>query len=235
MKKNAKTKTKKAVVFLPFVFLFSFFACQKDQNITINTDLGYEYFPIKTGHYIIYEVDSIVINDFTAKTDTFQYQLMEIQESEFIDNENRTAQRIERYKRLDSISGWKIVNVCNSCRTGNRAEKVENNIKVVKLTFPVKEGLKWNGNAYNNKDAWNYIYKNINLAQTINGITFDSTVSIIQKDEFNLIESQYYEEKYAKNVGLIYKKVEDIKTEINGKVKSGISYSQQVREYGLKN
>ena len=235
MKKKAKTKINNAALFLLVVFLFSFYSCQKDQNIKLINDLGYEYFPIKTGHYIIYDVDSVVINDFTSKTDTFQYQLLEILESEFIDNENRTAQRIERYKRSDSISSWKIINICQSCRTEKRAEKVENNIKVVKLTFPVKDGLKWNGNAYNNKEAWTYFYKNLNLSQTINGFKFDSTISVILKDEFNLIESKYYEEKYAKNVGLIYKKEEDIKTEINGKVKSGISYTQKIREYGLKN
>ncbi len=235
MKNKASTYIKKALIILQSLFLAALFSCQKDQGIDSLPELGYDYFPTNIGNYIIYDVDSIVINDFTAKTDTFTYQLMEIQESEFKDNENRNSLRIERYKRIDSISNWKLINVCTICRTENRAEKTENNIKIIKLSFPVRDGLKWNGNAYNNGDVWSYIYKNTFAAETISGLKFDSTISVLQKQEFNLIESQYYIEKYAKHIGLVYKKVEDIKTEINGKIKGGIIYTQMIREFGIKN
>ena len=235
MKNKASTYINKALVIIQSLFLAALFSCQKDQVINSSPELGFEYFPTNIGNYIIYDVDSIVINDFTAKTDTFIYQLMEIQESEFKDNENRNSLRIERYKRPDSLSNWKLINICSACRNNKRAEKTENNIKTIKLTFPVRDGLKWNGNAYNNGDVWNYVYENTFITETINGVKFDSTISVLQKEEFNLIQSQYYLEKYAKHIGLIYKKVEDIKTEINGKIKGGIIYTQMIREFGIKN
>ena len=235
MKNKASTNINKSLVIIVSLFLATLFSCQKDQVIDSLPELGFEYFPTNVGHYIVYDVDSIVINDFTAKTDTFTYQLMEIQESEFKDNENRNSLRIERYKRTDSLSNWKLINICTACRTEKRAEKTENNIKIIKLTFPVRDGLKWNGNAYNNGDVWNYVYENTFITETINGVKCDSTISVLQKQEFNLIESQYYIEKYAKHIGLVYKKVEDIKTEINGKIKGGIIYTQMIREFGIKN
>jgi hypothetical protein len=211
-----------------------FFICCSKEKVPQPEQIamGYEYFPLEKGNFWVYQVDSIVYNDFTQTTDTFSFQLKEMVESDYLDNENRITHRIERYKRADSISPWKLTNVCSICKTSNRVEKTENNVKIIKLVFPVKEGIKWNGNAFNYKETWNYQYQETNKPFILSQVSFDSTLCVLQKDEFNLIESQYYAEKYAKNVGLIYIKNEDLKTEINGKISSGLKYTQTLLNFG---
>jgi len=210
-------------------------ACKKDEAIIETPELGYEYYPLQLGSYWIYEVDSIVYDDFKQSIDTFRYQLMEFVESDFLDQENRLNYRIERHKRANIEAPWKIADACFVCRTNNRLEKTTNNLKIIPLIFPVREGLSWNGNAFNMNEVWNFKYETINKKNIINGLSFDSSLTVIQRDEFNLIETQHYKELYAKHVGLISIKIDDFETEVKGKIKSGVKYSQNIIEYGVKN
>ena len=77
--------------------IFNLYSCKKDSTIVL--DAGYAYFPNKAGHYIIYDVDSIVHNDFKKTVDTFRFQLKEYIESVFYDNSGRPTLRIERYTK----------------------------------------------------------------------------------------------------------------------------------------
>lgn len=61
-----------------------------------------------------------------------------------------------------------------SNKTVTAAEKVEENVRFVKLAFPVKDEQVWNGNAQNTLDGWNYSYQFFDRPRTVGGITFDS-------------------------------------------------------------
>src|SRR4030067_3558016 len=87
----------KTTLFLQGLITVLIISCKKD--VSVNPDLGYEYFPATVGKYVVYDVDSIVYNDFTGTTDTFKYQIKETIESIFLDNSNRQTLRIERYKK----------------------------------------------------------------------------------------------------------------------------------------
>ena len=76
--------------------------------------------------------------------------------------------------------------------------------------FPVAKNKTWNGNAFNILGEWLYKYTEFDKAKTIGGIAFDSTLTVIQIDDENLIEKKYYREMYAKRVGLIYKQIIDV-------------------------
>ncbi len=184
--------------------------CKKDPPPIL--DYKYEYFPTKIGHWVTYEVDSIIYDDFIGLIDTSHTQLKEIIESSFLDNEGRTSYRIERYVKTDSTP-WQIKNVCYSTLTQTRAERVEDNLRFIKLIFPIKENDTWKGNAF--IDAvddldymynWDYKYDVVDVPANINSNAFDSTLKIIQQADTNLIEVNYFEEKYAKNVGMVYRR-----------------------------
>lgn len=222
-----------------------FYACKKEKNTDIN-DLGYEYFPNEAGRYVIYDVDSIVYDDFENDTDYYKYELKEVIESIFTDNEGRQAQRIERYIRNynDTIPysqiPWNLKDVWYANRTQIAAERVEENVRYVKLVFPIKESKTWNGNAYNTLDEWEYEYTTIHQPNSFGTISFDSTLSVTQYDDNAqiLIQRQLYTESYAKNVGLVYKKIIDIKSKninslpVMDRITSGVIYTQKVKSYG---
>ena len=93
------------------------------------------------------------------------------------------------------------------------SKKVEENIRFTKLVFPIKNGEYWNGNAYNDLLFCEYTYDSIHEPYELNSFSFDSTVTVLQKDLYTAVDYQNAYEVYAKNVGLIYKK--DINLSIN--------------------
>lgn len=219
-------------------------SCKKDQQTTL--DIGHNYYSDKIGKYIVYNVDSIVMNSFTKKVDTFYFQVKEVIESVFYDNAGRPTMRVERYRKDSSKTTkysqlpWILTDAWSANRTKNSIEKVEENVRFTKLIFPVELYRIWNGNAYNSLGEWNYKYTEINKAKTIGGRAFDSTLTVIQIDEDkSLIDKKYYKEIYAKNVGLIYKEIIDVHSDvfnaqpIMNRVTSGIiKYTATINQFG---
>jgi hypothetical protein len=137
---------------------------------------------------------------------TKHYQLKEYIESNFIDNSGRNTQRIERYIRKNDTTQWIIRNVWYANSINNNIEKVEDNIRYVKLIFPIKIHKQWDGNAFNVFDMQKYEYTSIENPYVVNGINYPNTLTVTQKDETSLIHKDYAVEVYAKNIGLIYKR-----------------------------
>ena len=195
---------------LSFVLLLN--SCKKDDPF--QPDFKYDYFPVDSGHWVIYDVDSIFFDDFNMRVDTFHYQIRELIESTFIDNENRETQRIERYRREDSASLWQITDVWFANRTRTVAEKVEENLRFIKLVFPLEEGKTWFGNQYIDAtgelewmEEWEFEITALDEAETINGMALDSVLTVSQTDQENPLEKIFAEEKYARGVGLVYKEL----------------------------
>jgi len=202
-------------------------SCKKD-HIEQPVDVGYEYYPVKVGNWTIFNVDSIVYNDFTGKVDTFDYQIKEVIESDFTDNQGRKTQRLERYRRLNDTCQWIIQDVWYSNLTSTTAEKVEENVRYVKLIFPVKSNQEWNGNTYNYLDPETYTYSALYHPYDSINIHFDSTITVIHRDELNLILNDYAIEIFAKNVGLIYKKDRHLEMQPDGTIIRGLDLTYKI-------
>jgi len=216
------------ILALAIVFLFS---CKKDK-IDAPVDVGYSYYPTKAGNWIVYQVDSIVYDDFTGTVDTFAYQLKEVIESDFIDNQGRNSQRIERYHRANDTLQWILKDVWYSNRTNTTAEKVEENVRYIKLIFPVKLSQEWNGNAYNYFDPQIYKYSDLYKSYDANSLHFDSTITVIQKEELNLILDDYAIEIFAKNVGLVYKKFRHLEMLPDSTITKGLDLTYTIQSFG---
>lgn len=180
-------------------------ACKKDKEV-VKVDIGYEYFPNQVGNYVIYRVDSLYYNDFTLSIDTFQFQIKEKLSENFTDLSNRVAQRVERYYRKNESENWVLKDVWFANRTENSAEKVEENIRFVKLVFPLKKDNDWNGNRFNQLGEKTYTLSRLHEPMTLGNLSFDSTLYVLQQADSNLIEKNFACEIYAKHAGLIYKK-----------------------------
>lgn len=205
-------KTTARFSFLLFTsVVFVLYGCKKDSAVP--TDAGYNYFPDQIGHYCIYDVDSTFYDDFNNDTVYYRYQVKELIESYFTDNEGRQAMRVERYKRLyndtipyDSLP-WTISRVWAFVRTNSTAEKVEDNERFIRLAFVPRVGKTWDGNAFNTNGEWDYEYKEVDEPYSINSMHFDSTLLVQQLLDTNLLYYHSYKERYARNVGLIEKNV----------------------------
>jgi len=189
-------------------------------------ELGYDYFPINEGSYIIYQVDSI---SHGATNQEFQFEIKELAQEYFIDDEGMAAMRLERYKRADQNAEWQLTDVWTEKRTTTNAQRVEENRRVVNLVFPVENGKIWNGYAYQTT-AQDFSMKNVHRPYTMEVLSFDSTLKVVQKNQVSLIREQVAFEVYAKGVGLVHKKLVDISTQSG--VSTGITVEMKAVEYG---
>ncbi len=206
-------------------------SCKKNED-QAPLYLGYNYFPVNVGRVMIYDADSTVTDEFTQATTTHHFQIKEVIDSTFMDNENRPTQRIVRYVRDSSNAAWNIFKVWSATLTNTRAERYEDNVRYVKLVFPVKQDIHWNGNALNTNDALEYKYTDVNSPMMLNNVSYDSVLTVLQDEEDNLIEHRYFTEQYAAGVGMIYK--ENVKQEIDFNlqtVKSGYIYKETLTSY----
>lgn len=214
---------RKSLFLLAFIVFFA--QCKKQENNEVF--LGKEYFPLTVGHWQTYDVDSVVISDFSdpVSFDTFSYQIRESLESSFLDLNEEENIRIEEYKKYEN-TGWFINNIFSAKATDFNIQKVENDLRFIKFVFPVIENTNWNGNIYldvideptlefydTDKYDWDYEYTEVNVSMDIGNFTFDSCVVITQIDEENLFEKKYSTEIYAKNVGLVFKELMILETQ----------------------
>ncbi|HQV79277.1 MAG TPA: hypothetical protein PLJ42_12135 [Chitinophagales bacterium] len=205
------------------VLLFATIVSCKKETEVVQFDFGYNYFPDDSGKYVIYKVDSVIFNDFDpSNLKRFSTQFVkEIVTEEFIDNLGRKAKKLERYISTDTTQPWQFWNVWYFIKNKTNVEQVEDNIRYVKLIFPLKIDDSWHGNKYfetnhfpfldlryttTNFD-WEYkltekdaLYSNLNFSS-------DSTLTILQIADSSNVQKVYSLERYSRNVGLVYKEL----------------------------
>ncbi len=209
---------------LPLLAIFVVFiiSCKKEKD-EVTVDYGYNYFPTDSGSYVIYKVDSVIYNDFdliNLKRKSTQY-LKEVVTEEFTDNLGRQAKKIERFITDSLNHPWKEYNVWYLVKNTTNVEKVEDNVRYIKLTFPVAVGNSWHGNRYNELNA--FPFTNLKFTATnfdwiytvsekdksyVNGtVSSDSTVTVVQVQDSSNVQKVYSVEKYSRNIGLVYKEL----------------------------
>ena len=199
-------------------------ACKKENEFFTTAPLS-DYYPLKVGKYINYNLDSTVFINFDKKDTIIKYQVKDSIETQITDNLGRPAYRIVRYIRKDATQAWVASNTFMATPTTTTIEYVENNLRFQKLKLPIKDGYTWKGNTFIDTyslnsttkylDDWDYEYDSVNVPLTVGGTLFNSTLKVKQRDEFlgqdpklpgtNYAEKNYSVERYAKGIGLIYK------------------------------
>ena len=199
-----------ALIMLSCILLVT--SCDKKESP--NTNIGLNYYPATPGYYTIYDADSVYVTGTypIIFSDTVHFQIKELIDTTFIDNQGRTVYRIERYRRSDATMDWTIDRVWSLYMNNQQVQKNEDDQHFIKLVFPVAKATSWNGNALfpTNGDNdylndWTYFYKEVDAPYALGSLSFDSTALVVQKDDENLIEKKYSVERYARGVGMIYK------------------------------
>jgi hypothetical protein len=202
---------------LVYTYIISLVACTQ-QTEPDAVDLGYDYFPSQIGATWIYQVDSLVYDDNSGFTtiDTFIYQYKEQITGTYINGSGKTEQLVNRYvKKVDTLN-WEQLNTYTLLKTDLNAQKTIENIRFVKLVFPLTLNKKWDGNAYNSLGNEEYVVSAFNTSQTIGSSIYDNTLTVIQKNENNAVEEIKRAEIYARNIGLVYLISDSINTQVGG-------------------
>ncbi len=214
---------KKNYLLLSVLLITLFASCKKETDDFSELSIR-DYSPNIVGKYIAYNLDSLLYINFGTKDTTVSYQVKYEVDAAITDNIGRPAYRIIRYIRKDPSFAWVSDNTFMSIPTTNSVEFVENNLRFISLVRPIRNNYSWRGNAFidtysfesNVKylNEWDYTYESVNEPLSIGGFNLDSTITVIQRNEIlndpnnpNVYsEINIGIEKYAKGLGMVYKK-----------------------------
>ena len=210
-------------------------SCKKESVVLPNNNSN--YFPVSDQRWIIYDVDSIYHAENDNNNDdsvyAYHFQVREVLDSTFIDGSGHETEIIQHYRRNDSLSAWQLTDVWTQTLVSTGAYRCENNISVHKLSFPLTMDAIWNGNDANTLLPEMYSYEYLHLPDNINGLSFDSTLSVIQIDENNYVEKIFGKEIYATGIGLIYRERDELGKK-NGIIVKGLEYKMKIAQFGFE-
>lgn len=223
-----------------FLLVIGSFACETTPNEPFDT--GYDYFPLETGQFIIYDVTETNYS-LTGLPTVKSYQIRELVTQPFTDLSGQESYRVERSSRDNEAQVWKLDSVWLAKRTIDQATRTENNLTFIKLNFPVRKGLRWNGNALNNlggkeADKDDYLIDDVSKSIKLGTQSFDKVVVIKQQDDSTLVNLDRRTEMYARSIGLIYKEITQLAYCYQqnclgkGQVDFGIKKVQKIKSYG---
>jgi len=189
-------------------------SCKKDRDDVV-PNLGYSYAGLDLGSYIVYDVDSHHYNKPFNIDTIVQFQVKEVVDSRYVDLEGEEAFKVIRYKKEKDSTNWVLQDVWNAKLTTTNYQKDEENIRYIKLIFPIRDNKSWDGNTLNNNDEWEYEYESINQQEKIGSYSLDSVLTVLQFEDINLVQERVFEEKFAAGIGLVSKKSVDITNAFN--------------------
>ncbi len=215
--------------FLSWLLFISLFAvsCKNETDEFALTQPS-EYVALAKGKYITYRLDSLVFLQQGRTEETHYYQEKHEVDAEVKDALGRPSFRIFRYLRdTAGLKSWSPAGTYFITATNGTLEVIEDNLRVVKLAAPLKEGAIWKGNSYlgtepyaskfsfsNDDDMgkWDFIVKSTGLTISIYGKSYNDVITIDGIDESlnvpitdprSFATRSLYTEKYAKGIGMI--------------------------------
>jgi len=162
----------------------------------------YRFFPLETGHFLEYKVQE---TSYALSMPPVQitYFLKEVCGPQL--KGTMGQYQINRFRRNTTDQNWSPDSVWMAYRLPDRAVKVENNRPLLKMIFPLFDGLTWNVNQYNTLPPQTCEARFSNLPFSLNSLLFLTNLEIIHQKDSSLVSLVNFTERYAPNVGLIYK------------------------------
>jgi hypothetical protein len=222
--------------FVIFLLSINLYSCKPKKTDPATVDLGFDFSPLESGRYNIYEVDATL---FTVLGKEYErYQVKEIIK-DTIQIGNETVYRLERFYRDSPDQPWPFQpdSVWTIRKNNFQLIKTENNFRYIKLVFPIEEGKTWDGNALNTLFAENYKMSNIDKPYQVNEHYFPKTLTVFHKSDSSLLGKDLRLEVFARDIGLVYKKIEKIEYKnesgsIGTDTTGGLLYYQKFIEHG---
>lgn len=184
-------------------------------------DMGLEYYPLEVGKYLVYQVDSTTFNiegsgvEILESTTYVKEEFVEIN----FDDQGDTIFVTERYEKKNLADEWVIKDVWSTQKVDLRVEKTAENLKLIKMVFPVQAGSDFNSTLYLDESTtvvvagetvemfknWATQVLSVGETDSIGTFNFGEVATISYADDENLIEKRFSLEKYARGIGMVYR------------------------------
>lgn len=195
-------------------------SCNKETQPVDESTFGYDFFPITKGKSWIYASDSIIYDNGGTKIDTFSSFIKEEVGDSFVDETGITVYKLNRFFKRNPNDVWSRTNTWTTYTDKTRAIRTEENLKFIKLVFPLKKGLRWDGNVFLDEDIkidvagesieayknWKHKIEEIDENFNFNGTDVKS-VRVNLVDDASIIDRRKVTEYYGQGIGLLKKEM----------------------------
>ncbi|MHC1707750.1 MAG: hypothetical protein AB9842_09530 [Bacteroidales bacterium] len=194
----------KLLLSLALLFIMILLTSCHKQEEEIFPEPGYDYFPVKKGQWIVYQVDTVFVNGFI--TDTSHWEVKDISTGIVEVNSNGECYSgIQRYIRKTGTGEWSEMVLEFVVLTTSSHVMVKNgNHFYVAMVFPVSEGITWDGNAFNGFESQEYTMKDVGQSFTVDRQIFQESLKVVEMEHTTLISQDISEKVFSRGIGMIY-------------------------------
>jgi hypothetical protein len=217
-----------------FFFILASFAIvfvsgcdNKKEELELESPNAY-FISLKPGKYITYRLDSTVFVQAGRQEEIHSYREKHVVDAEITDALGRKSFRIFRYlNNTTGTSNWLPAGSYSITPGTNSVEVIEDNLRIVALAGPLKEGQTWKGNRFLGKDPYGSLYTfsnddNINdwvfeikekdVTLNLNGKSYTQVLTVKGPDEsvnVPIQDTKSYASRiqsltqYSKNIGMV--------------------------------
>ena len=212
-------------------------SCNNNSTEPLNV---YDYFPLELGRYQIYDVKEEVYSAGSKNPVIRSYQEKDQIERMSTDGQGISTYIFSRSTRNVSTDYWLKVKEFSVTEYPDKILTNIDNQTFFSFVFPINGSVTWNGNSYNNLDAEDYQYQNINKPETVGTLTFDKTITVLERKDSSVVDNYVGIKKYGLGIGLIsdeqiayqYCQAEECIT--LGIIESGTRKTRKIVDFGPK-
>ena len=218
------------------VFCILVLGCSPEEPVPV--DLGLGYFPLRIGVFQVYQVEEKRYSGSGEPViETYQIKV-EVNDS-FPNCDETFTYVLARLRRATAADSWENFETWSARINHQELVVNEGNSSFVKLAFPLKNGLTWDGNKFNSFGQDEYEITQFGAPATVGGTTFEETLTVTQEmNEDVIVFLDERREVYARNVGLIMREFRQLNycTEDHCRgqqqIESGTEFKYELVEYG---
>lgn len=224
---------------IKYLFIFSLFiawGCSKKKDLDVpgSESVMGDFYPLVKGNYRLYEIRKSTFSS-AIRLDSV-YQLKEVFADTFHDLEGGTSYKILRFRTRSLLDTFALDSVWYVKASSQEVVKTENNVPLLKLSYPLGLNKSWNGNKYN-ADAPEY-YKITGTAEVYKSYT--DVLEVTQSNDSSLLHRDLRKETYARDLGLVYKLTRTLNFSSSaadfgkGVITNGVIREEELIGYGQK-
>ncbi len=202
------------------------------------TEFGYDYYPMDLGDVRIYHTTTIRYN-LNGTIDTTRYLTKEVAEELILKTDGTTSILLGRYSAVIGSTTWTKDSLWAVFIDESKVVLSEATTDFIKLVFPVKETLEWDGNAFNSNESEFYEIIDVKKPYAYDTLSYENTLTVVHEDLLDpakITKDDFRVEVFASNIGLIHKvrvKINYCATCVeNGKIEDGFIFEQKLIEIG---
>lgn len=209
------------------LLLLTLVACTPEADTYLPPDDA-AFYPLEVGKYWIYEVDSLIFRpELVVEVDSIHLWLKEEVVDTLQDNLGQTLYLVEQSERSAPTDPWVLKQLLTVQVESTRLLRTENNLKFIKLIFPIDLFQQWDGNAFLDPTTevrvggetiemfkdWSYQTLERLESTTVGSQVYEEVILVAPAQSENLIELRRVEEHYAKDIGLVARTLEILDTQ----------------------